>query len=625
MADLCWESFLRAAVVRLTITLALVVSAASMSPVSSASEDPSPSTASPSAGASPGASPDTPDAAPGVTSGSARAARPTTRIYARPPAVTIYGKARFSYGSDVEGVRFSCRLRGPGRRATSFRTCPSDTPGAKSGRTTFTRLRASSGVYRFVVRAYLPATPGQPRTLGRVAKYNWHVFSVDRPSARFVPRRGATFNRPLSPGRQRVSINKMINTINAMPGYRQATRSTCPWAPELRPSSIRITLYSLTGKRFTSALIAAHRRCVSVQVLMNNHLDRNTDPAWRRLEDALGNKVYGGGRARRSFAYRCSFGCRGSGVLHTKMYLFDSHMPGRRYDRVTSTVATGSANMTFNATNIQYNDLYTVPGRPDLYRTYLRTFNLMKRDNGFVQRLIQVRNGAYQTTFWPQNRGGPDPQMQALRSIKCTGARGAGYRGRTVVYINMHAWFNTRGMRFARQVRRMHAQGCYVKVLYGFMSFGVFKQLRRGQAPGMTVRRTLFSRNGRNGYVYTHFKNLAVSGYVGNDRGAHVVWTGSNNYTNGGTHYDEVMMRIPFRSAYNAYRRQFQYISNRLSSPRYAIFQEPEGGGRAPRQMIRPRAIDVPEDEAYDLPPGTPVITSPDVVFDENGEPRALD
>ena len=39
----------------------------------------------------------------------------------------------------------------------------------------------------------------------------------------------------------------------------------------------------------------------------------------------------------------------------------------------------------------------------------------------------------------------------------------------------------------------------------------------------------------------------------------------------------------------------------------------------------RPRAIDVPEDEAYDLPPGTPVITSPDVVFDENGEPRALD
>jgi hypothetical protein len=282
--------------------------------------------------------------------------------------------------------------------------------------------------------------------------------------------------------------------------------------------------------------------------------------------------------------------------------------------------------MTFNATNIQYNDLYTVRDRPDLYRTYLRTFNLMKRDNGFVQRLIQVRNGSYQTTFWPQNRGGPDPQMQQLQSIKCTGARGAGYRGRTVVYINMHAWFNTRGMAFARQVRRLHSQGCYIRVLYGFMSFGVFKMLLRGHAPRMSVRRTLFSRNGTSGYVYTHFKNLAVSGYVGNDRGANVVWTGSNNYTNGGTHYDEVSMRIPFRSAYVDYRRQFQYISKRLSSAKYAIFQEPQGGGRAPRMMTtRPRAIDVPEDEAYDLPPGTPVITSPDVVFDENGEPRALD
>lgn len=610
---------MRAAVVRLITSIALVVSAAALTPLSSASADPSPGADQSSAVADSDAT-------------SVKASPPETRIYARPRAVTIYGKARFSYASDRAGVRFSCRLRGPGRRATSFHPCPSDSPGSQGGRRTYTGLKASSGVYRFVVRSYLPATPGVPRTLGRVAKYNWHVFSVERPSGKYLPRRGATFNRPLSPGRQKISIDKMINTINAMPGYRQATGSTCPWAPELRPSSIRITLYSLTGARFADALVAAHRRCVSVQVLMNNHLDRNTDGAWRRLEDALGTQVYGGGRARRSFAYRCSFGCRGSGVLHTKMYLFDSNMQSGRYNRIRSTVAMGSSNMTFNATNIQYNDLYTVPNRPDLYQTYLQMFNLMKRDNGFVQRLVQKRDGAYQTTFWPQDRGGPDPQMQALRSIHCRGAQGAGYRGRTLVYINMHAWFNTRGMRFARQVRKMHSEGCIVKVLYGFMSFGVFKQLRRGKAPGMTVRRTLFSRNGTSGYVYTHFKNLAVSGYVGNDRSANVVWTGSNNYTNGGTHYDEAMMRIPFRSAYVAYRNQFQYISNRLSSPKYAIFQEPQGGGRAPRvgapgtlPTVRPRAIDVPDDEAYDLPPGTPVITSPEIVFDENGEPRALD
>jgi hypothetical protein len=358
---------------------------------------------------------------------------------------------------------------------------------------------------------------------------------------------------------------------------------------------------------------------------MNNHLDRTNDPAWKRLEDALGTQVYGNGRARRSFAHRCSYGCRGSGVLHTKMYLFDSSVESPRYNRVNSTVAVGSANMTFNSTNIQYNDLYTVVGRSDLFRTYSYMFNLMKRDRGVANRLVQTTNGSYQSTFWPQTPGGPDPQMSALQSIRCTGVTGGtGYRGRTLVHINMHAWFNDRGLRLARQVRSLYNQGCYVRVLYGFMSYGVFQTLRNGTNSRMSVRRTLFSRNGRTAYVYSHFKNMMANGRVGSDTSARVVWTGSNNFTDGGTHYDEVMLRIPFTSAYYDYLRQFRYISDRLSSAVYAIFQEPSGGGRPPRLMA-PRALDVPEEEAFELPPDTPVVISPDVVFDENGEPRALD
>ena len=603
-----------AAAIRLLTTLALMVSATSLAPLASATADSSDGAArGPSARAGRAAGPS-----------SARAAAPvTTRIYARPTSVTIYGTARFSYGSDTPGLSFRCRLRGPDREDFRFRLCPSDSPTSKGGRVEYTGLRASRGRYTFLVQAFEPATATNPEVSGSYAEYSYHIYTLYSPS-HYSPRNGATFNRPLSRTRTNTNINKMINTINSMPGYKQGNSSTCPFAQSLRPSSIRISLYSLTGRRFAASLVAAHRRCVSVQVLMNNHLDRATDPAWKRLEDVLGTNVYGGGRAHRSFAHRCSFGCRGSGVLHTKMYLFDSHAMSARFNKINTMVVTGSSNMTFNATNIQYNDLYTVRGRADLYRTYLRMFNLMKRDNGVDRHLVQATDGSYQTTFWPQDPGGPDPQMTMLRSIRCTGATGGtGFRGHTVVHVNMHAWFNARGLRFARQVRKMYNQGCYVHVLYGFMSFGVFKILRNGTGSRMTVRRTLFSHNGHTGYVYTHFKNVLANGHVGNDTSARVVWTGSNNFTDSGTHFDEVMMRIPFASAYFDYRRQFRYISNRLSSAKYAIFQEPVGGGRAPR--LPARALDVPAAEAWDLPPGTPTITSPDITFDENGEPRALD
>jgi hypothetical protein len=312
------------------------------------------------------------------------------------------------------------------------------------------------------------------------------------------------------------------------------------------------------------------------------------------------------------------------------MYLFNSTLQRPRWNRIRHTVVTGSSNMTSNAATIQYNDLFTVRNRTGLYTTFARVFNKMRRDR--VRRhLIQVTNGRYRSSFWPQDRGGPDPQKVALRSISCRGASGGtGYRGRTLVYINMHAWFGSRGLNFARRVRNLYDEGCYVRVLYGFMSFGVFKILLRGHRARLTVRRTLFSRNGRTAYVYTHFKNILASGHVGSDHSAEVTWTGSNNFTDTGTHFDEVMIRIPSSYVFNAYRRQFRYISRRLSSATYAIFQEPEGGGRPPRMLpgapvtASPTAPLSPE-MTEGLPSDTPTVVSPDVVFDENGEPYALD
>ena len=50
----------------------------------------------------------------------------------------------------------------------------------------------------------------------------------------------------------------------------------------------------------------------------------------------------------------------------------------------------------------------------------------------------------------------------------------------------------------------------------------------------MSVRRTLFSHNGRTAYLYSHMKNIDISGHVGDDRSTWLAYTGSNNFTNSG-------------------------------------------------------------------------------------------
>ena len=80
----------------------------------------------------------------------------------------------------------------------------------------------------------------------------------------------------------------------------------------------------------------------------------------------------------------------------------------------------------------------------------------------------------------------------------------------------MHAWFGVRGYAFAKRVRTLYDSGCYVKVLYSFMSFSVYKKLSSAVGPRMSVRRTIFSKHGGiHANLYSHFKIISVSGVVG--------------------------------------------------------------------------------------------------------------
>ena len=244
----------------------------------------------------------------------------------------------------------------------------------------------------------------------------------------------------------------------------------------------------------------------------------------------------------------------------------------------------GSSNMTANAAKVQWNDLYTVRSNPSLHQQFSAVFDRMKRDVPEARLIQNVdSSGVYQATFWPQAAGTADPTISALRSIHCTGATGGtGINGRTVVYINIHAWFERRGTAIASQVRSLYNQGCYVRILYSFTTRKLLRQLTAGTGARMSARRTLFSKHGVYATLYSHHKMFAASGNVGSDTSSQVVWTGSNNFTNGGPQFDEVMLRIRSAAAFNQYRNQFNYIQARRSSAVWATFQEPRGGGRAP-------------------------------------------
>jgi len=60
------------------------------------------------------------------------------------------------------------------------------------------------------------------------------------------------------------------------------------------------------------------------------------------------------------------------------------------------------------------------------------------------------------------------------------------------------------------------------------------------------------------------------------------VWTGSNNWTDKSDHGDEVTLRVESARAYRAYVRHWQHVRDSHSSPLWALFEEPIGGGRAP-------------------------------------------
>lgn len=380
-----------------------------------------------------------------------------------------------------------------------------------------------------------PAAPSSSSAPVMAAQAAPSSAAASRP--RWRPEEGGKFNVPRAGGDTMMRLHDQV-----LSAIRHA-----------RPKSdIRFSMFSFDFRTIAKALVDAKRRGVSVKVLVNDH---EVTGAQRYLRKRIGSN-----RKKNSWIYQCTNGCRSSGEnLHSKFYLF-SHTGAAR-----NVVMTGSVNMKMNGAKNQYNDLWTHNDNEKLYKVFNQYFMKLKNDKVDKPLYYGVTTGPYKLFFMPFPNHTPkrDPIMRTLRQVKCFGAQGnTGSNGRTVIRVVMHSWGEDRGTYIARRLRNLYGNGCDVKLLYGFSGAKVRRELSKPTARGkIPIRSTGYDTNEDLELdLYTHQKQMTISGHYGDDRSTNLVMTGSSNWTKDGTHGDEMIILINGQGALPAYRADFQWL-----------------------------------------------------------------
>jgi phosphatidylserine/phosphatidylglycerophosphate/cardiolipin synthase-like enzyme len=354
----------------------------------------------------------------------------------------------------------------------------------------------------------------------------------------YTPEPGPLFNNPRGnlEAKNRL-LTKIVKTINSTPPH----------------STIRIAAYSNDRRDVVDALLAAHKRGVDVQMVLN---DNWTSGQTNRLARVIGRDTN-----RRSFLAICAGSCRGGyGNQHMKFYLFS------KAGSAKNVVMQGSVNTTGYGARTQWNDLFTTTGKKKLLDLYTKIFEQLVRDRRVSTPFVHKTVGRYEVEFNPHPNTTPetDPVMRRLNGIRCTATNGTGRNGHTVIRIAMYGWRAERGMYLADKVASLDQKGCDVRVIASAPGHQVVGRLKRG---GVLIKSADLDldNNDSTGFgdtsyeVFTHQKYMAVSGSYRGTMGYNV-WDGSENWSGMGLINDEVTLRIPSRGAYNGFLANFDYV-----------------------------------------------------------------
>ena len=362
-----------------------------------------------------------------------------------------------------------------------------------------------------------------------------------------APRNGVTFNNPRGSTSQQLAIISQINrAIDAAP----------------RRSVIRMAQYRFDIDSTATRLIAAHRRGVKVQILID---DGFLTSQHKRLR-----KVLGTNKAKPSFVTTCRQSCMSNApsVMHAKFFLFSAAGSARRVAMVSS------ANVFTGNTYTSWNNLHTIVGNAKVYNSLTRYFKHLIRDKTNLNYYRTTSSGKYKLYMFPRApRRGVNTvlQLDVLNHVRCTGvARGYGRNGRTVIRVAIWGWSSAR-VNVAQQLWRLHHKGCRVEVILNratahrkVLSALLKRSAKQGRMPVFDAWQDK-NKNGK-AELYVHHKVITINGHWFGRNNTKVVYTGSQNFTNPGTRRNnEIVLRIRDGATLNAYNKNLNHIRDRYT------------------------------------------------------------
>lgn len=383
---------------------------------------------------------------------------------------------------------------------------------------------------------------------GTKAKAHYHA-KKDHDGRKKHHHRGAAFH---------VADGVLFNTPFSNQ-YRIMSKQLREIRHTFKGAKIRIMSWNFQSNAITDALIAAHKRGVSVRIFMARTL---VNPNFRRL----GNALKQGNRHRppdmRSWARTCNHSCRGKGgAMHAKW------MTISKSGATQWVVGEGSANLTTAAAVNQWNDWLTTTGNRTIYRGFQKVFRQATHDRKYPA--VQFRTGNILTWFAPRP-GRADLVMKMLDNVRCSGARGAGINGHTAIRIASAVIQGSRGQRIAHKIKDLQNAGCNIRMVYTLSTNEVLNILR-----GVPLRHLAYDNDGDGSYDnYLHMKAMSISGNYGGDPGTHIVFNGSANWSPIGTISDEQGMIVRDEGLEKEYGKWITGLYNhapagRLTTPQY--------------------------------------------------------
>jgi phosphatidylserine/phosphatidylglycerophosphate/cardiolipin synthase-like enzyme len=283
-----------------------------------------------------------------------------------------------------------------------------------------------------------------------------------------------------------------------------------------RGATIRIVAYSFSIMPVADALIAADRRGVHVQLVVDGRHSHAFE-ATQVVQEALGAD-----RTHDSFLVLTDRSARGT-VSH-------SHQKSWSFSRTGSSrhvVMVGSTNLSILGTTGQYSDMYSFVGRPDVWRAFSAIFRAQARDRPVPDPAVTDDLGRDTAYFDPGFSMTDDPIAAIIAALPAQPS--------THLRIVMFAWHPPRGQQLVDLLLDKLEGGASVEIVRGPY---VRQPLDQLIAAGASVHRGVFA----NGDV-VHDK-LMIADAVRHGHRERFVTTGSDNWGNISFLRDDVDVRI---------------------------------------------------------------------------------